>query len=186
MKVSRDVHCWVRCTMVLCALVCLACCEQSKPPPAFSSGTPISDLSLTLSLRDGSGAEEYYTLERDGTFGFGGGMDARFDRTSWTTQLNAEEMQGLRDLILEQGWLKGALTSSKQPPNARYRIEMRLGQQSLLKSIKGENEHVEPVRLALRDIANRRLKPDLERLPKPNLEQRPTTAAATGPATQPQ
>lgn len=163
--------------------VLLAGCEAAKPPPALSSGKPISDLSLTLSLRDATGAEEYYTLARDGTFGFGGGLDARFQRVTWTTQLTADEMQRLREQITQQGWFDQGLSATNQPPDARYQIDAHCGKQSLRKTIKGVNDHIEPVRLVLRDIANRRLHMDLERQPKPSLQQR--TVPGTGPASQP-
>jgi hypothetical protein len=104
-------------------------------------------------------------------------MNARFERVAWSTQLNAEEMQGLQDLVLAQGWLETGLSSTKTPPNARCQIDLRLADESLQKTIKGQHPRIEPVRLALRDIANRRLKPDLERQPRPSLATQPVTTA---------
>jgi hypothetical protein len=146
-------------------------------------GEVISDVSLTLYVRDGSGAEEYYEVKRDGAFAFGGGMNARFQRTTWTTQLAPQEMQALRDLMVDNGWFRKAVRSTKAPPEARYAIDAKTSEGTLHKRIEGENDRVESVRLWLRDIANRRLEIDLERQPRPSSERQPP--GATQPTTQP-
>jgi len=162
--------------MLGCSLA--GCLANERPPEASRLGEVISDVSLTLDVRAGSGAEEYYEVERDGSFGFGGGMDARFQRITWTTQLTADEMRSLRDLMLQHGWFKGELRSTNQPKDARYTVEASCDEGSLNKRIDGENDRIEPVRQTLRQIANRRLQTDLERQPKPSVQQPP-------PATQP-
>ena len=177
MKPSRASFGYV--SVALAILVVVAgCVTDSHGPEANGLGEVISDVSLTLYVRDGSGAEEYYEVKRDGAFGFGGGMNARFQRTTWTTSLTAQEMQALRDLMVSNGWFTKAVKSTKLPKEARYDIDARSSQGTLRKRIEGENDHVEPVRLWLRDVANRRLEIDLERQPRPSAERQP-------PATQP-
>jgi hypothetical protein len=145
-------------------------------------GEVISDVSLTLGVRDASGAEEYYQVARDGAFGFGGGMNARFDRTTWHTELTREEMLVLRDLMVSNGWFDDRLHSTRQPRDARYDIDAKCSQGTLHKRIEGQNDLVDPVRFWLRDIANRRLEVDLERQPKASRNREPP---ATNPSTRP-
>jgi hypothetical protein len=165
------------------ALSLAGCVANERGPDSPKLGTVISDVSLTLDLRDASGAEEFYTVNRDGAFGFGGGMDARFERVTWNTELTAEEMQTLRDLIVSNGWFSNSLHSTKQPKEARYSIEAKSSDGSVHKRIEGENDRVEPVRLWLRDVANRRLQIDLERQPRASVERQP---AGTQPTTRPE
>lgn len=154
-------------------------CGTAKPPHAIREGTVVADLSLTLEYHDGTGVDEYYALGRDGVFGFGGGMDARFERTSWTTTLEVVEMNSLRDAIMRERWLEDELRSTNQPRETRYTISVKCDGRSVSARVRGRNERIEPVRDVLKDIANRRLQEDLDRQPRPSAE--------TGlPATQPQ
>jgi hypothetical protein len=169
--------------IVLAVLAALSgCVADARGPEPSALGEVISDVSLTLYVRDASGAEEYYEVKRDGAFAFGGGMNARFQRTTWTTQLTAQE-KALRDLMVDNGWFSKAVRSTKTPPDARYTIDAKSSAGRLHKRIEGENDRVEPVRLWLRDIANRRLEIDLERQPRPSSERQPP--GATQPTTQP-
>jgi hypothetical protein len=161
--------------LLACALTVSGCVADARPPEVSQLGEVISDLSLTLDVRDASGAEEYYEIKRDGSFGFGGGMDARFQRITWTTQLTADEMRSLRDLMKQHGWFNGELRSTNQPKDARYAAKASCDEGSLSKRIAGENDRIEPVRHALREIANRRLQTDLERQPKPSTQRPPAT-----------
>ncbi len=158
------------------------CLANERGPDSPKLGKVISDVTLTLSVRDASGAEEFYAVKRDGEFGFGGGMDARFERITWTTQLTPAVMQTLRDLMVSNGWFNKDLHSTKQPKEARFEVEAKCEEGTLHKRIEGENDRIDPVRVWLRDIANRRLEVDLERQPKARIQQRPATQPA---ATQP-
>lgn len=154
------------------------CQEPDRPPEAPRAVSDVYGLSLTLDLRDASGAEEYYTVDRDGLLGFGGGMDARFERVSYEGLLSPTDMADLERLIQEQGLLDSPLASSNMPKDVRYSVKIRTRNDSMSKNLKGENAKLEALRAMLRDFANRRLTPDLERQPKPSVGTRP---AATQP-----
>ncbi len=168
-----------------CALACLmvsllgfGCQEPDRAPEAPREVKDVYGLSLTLDMRDASGAEEYYTVDRDGLLGFGGGLDARFERVSYEAMLSADDMQALQLLIDEQGLLSSTLTSSNQPKDVRYSVKVRTREDSLNKNLKGENARLEALRAQLKQFANRRLMPELERQPKPSAATKP---AATQP-----
>jgi|RhiMethySRZTD1v2_1073278.scaffolds.fasta_scaffold01393_20 hypothetical protein len=168
-----------------CALVCLivsvlafGCQEPDRAPEAPRAVEDVYGLSLTLDLRDASGAEEYYTVDRDGLLGFGGGLDARFERVSYEAMLTADDMQALQRLIDEQELLDSPLTSSNQPKDVRYSVKIRTREDSINKNLKGENARLEAMRAQLKQFANRRLTPELERQPRPSAGTQP---AATQP-----
>ena len=171
--------------MRVCALACLivsmlalSCQEPDRAPEAPRAVEDVYGLSLTLDLRDASGAEEYYTVDRDGLLGFGGGLDARFERVSYEAMLTADDMQALQQLIDDQGLLNSPLTSSNLPKDVRYSVKIRTREDSLTKNLKGENAKLEALRAQLKQFANRRLTPELERQPRPSAATQP---AATQP-----
>ena len=164
------------------ALVCLivsmlafGCQEPDRAPEAPRAVEDVYGLSLTLDLRDASGAEEYYTVDRDGLLGFGGGLDARFERVSYEAMLTADDMRALQRLINEQGLLDMPLTSSHQPKDVRYSVKIRTREDSLTKNLKGENAKLEALRAQLKQFADRRLMPELERQPRPSVATQPAT-----------
>lgn len=123
-------------------------------------------LELTLSMHDET-ADELFEIHRDGTFRFGGGMDARLGHTSWSTRLDDADRQRLADLIDRHGWIAGNLKSTGSPESLRYRISIRTDRGSARHSLKGHHPDVEPIYQELRKISLRRLDADLQRLPEP-------------------
>src|SRR5688572_19130414 len=115
-------------------MLAFGCQEPDRAPEAPRAVEDVYGLSLTLDLRDVSGAEEYYTVDRDGLLGFGGGLDARFERVSYEGMLTADDMQALQRLIDEQGLLDSPLTSSNQPKDVRYSVKIRTRGDSINKN----------------------------------------------------
>lgn len=158
------------------------CNTPDRPPEvAQRASRNIYDLSLSLDLRDASGAQEYYTVDRDGQFGFGGGLNARFQRVTYTAQLSDDDMRRLRETIESQRLLDGSLTSSNQPKSVYFRIKLKFGDDDLRKNLKGDNDRMQALRVVLRDFATRRLEPELDRQPKASA----TTRPGGGPTSQP-
>jgi hypothetical protein len=160
-------------------MISVGCNEAARAPDAPRAIKNIYDLEITLDLRDATGAQEYYTVDRDGLLGFGGGMNARFERATYTAQLSEDDMRRLREIIEAERLLDGSLASSNQPKSVYYRIKIKFGDDDLSKNIKGTNERIEGFRIVLRDLANRRLAAELERQPKASVGTRP--AASTRP-----
>lgn len=167
----------------LLACICLqgGCNQPARPPESPRAVEKKYDLSITLDLRDAGGAEEYYVVERDGVLGFGGGMNARFQRIVTTIQLEPEDMQQLRDVIERERLLSQPLESTHQPKDARYRIDVHMDRQSVNKSIKGTNPRIEELRSVLKEFANRRLGEDLDRQPRPSAATQPATTQPASP-----
>lgn len=131
-------------------------------------------------VRDGTGAESYYEVERDGTLRFGGGMDARLERTSWSGSMSPEEIATLERLLRLHGWYERRPASTNVPQDQVYRVKLSAPQVKGLANrtsfrLKGESPDVQPVRELLERLALRRLAPQLQRLPQPS------GAAATQP-----
>ncbi len=153
------------------ALLPTACQEPDRAPDAPRIIKNIYGLSIVLDLRDASGAEEFYTVDTDGMLGFGGGMDARFERTSYTAVLDAADMQRLAEIVTKHRLVDQRLESTNLPEGVRYRVRIRNDDGSVNRTIKGENPRIEALRAVLREFANRRLFPELERQPKPSIRQ---------------
>lgn len=167
-------------TLVFVAVVALVPCgcqQPDHPPEAARAAKNVYGLSITLDLRDKTGAEEFYTVDRDGLFSFGGGMNARFEKPSYTAMLAEADMQRLDAVIEQQRLLTEPLNSTNQPDNVRYELKIKRSGDSVNKTVKGDNSRVEALRAVLREFANRRLESELERQPK--------ASGATQPATSP-
>lgn len=159
---------------VAVACMALAACE-SAPRASSSAG----GIDLTMYVLEDGGSEEYFTVDRDGALGYGGGMNARLEKTVWTDHLTADEAAQLKRLIAERGWCGKDWESTDEPKKQRYRVSLNSPDCRQSFRLKGEHPDVKPVRDLLHDAALRRLKSDLDRLPSPSLKQSgPTTAPA--------
>lgn len=170
---------------VLCVSVVSSggCTSSVGGPPA---DTPTGGLEFRMFVRDGSGAESLYQVNRDGSIEFGGGMKARLDDTAWKGQLTPDEIHQLRELVESHGWYQRNPASTDQPPKMIQRVTLNSPQVRRRFRVKGESPDVAPIRELLDHAALRRLEPDLERLPQPSAQRQPPGAGATTePATQP-
>lgn len=164
-------------------VVCLSGCKSGPGgPPA---DTPTGGLELRMFVRDASGAESLYQVNRDGSIEFGGGVNARLDRTTWKGQLTLDEIQRLRSLIESHGWYERNPPSTGEPPDMLYRVTINSTQARKRFKVMGESSEVAPVRDVLFHAALRRVQPDLERLPQPSVL-RPGAASSPAPATHPE
>lgn len=153
------------------AMVVLAiqgCASDQHTDAKAASGAFSGD--LTLFSRDGTDAEEYFKVSQDGTIGFGGGMNARLEKISWTGPMTPEELKSLGELIASHDWCKRDWVSTRVPEKALYRISLQTDECHRTIRLKGEHPDVNPVRDLLRKAALRRLQPDLDRLPQPSIK----------------
>jgi len=118
-------------------------------------------------VRDASLAESYYVIDDKGQLGFGGGLDARLTRTSWTTTLSEAEIGELNRLIDQHRWIGGGFKSTNEPAKFIYRIDVRNSEGSSRYNLKGDHPEIAPVRDWLHNVSLRRLEPDLQKLPEP-------------------
>lgn len=121
-------------------------------------------------VRDDTGAESLYQVNRDGTLNFGGGFNALAGHTTWTGQMTPREIQELRELIETHHWFTANPDSTQQPPGMLYRVAIDAPQVQKHFTVKGESPDVQPVRELLARIALRRLEGELKRLPQPSLQ----------------
>ena len=161
---------------ILVALICTSGCKGS---PSATSTVANMGFELSMYVRDETGAESLYKVTRDGTLGFGGGLNARLDHTTWSGPLFPEELRQLHDLLAAADWFKAKPESTGQPEQKIYRISLNSKEKVRSFRLKGDHLQIKPIRDLLDTASLRRLEVDLRRLPEPNLPREmktPTTA----------
>jgi hypothetical protein len=126
-------------------------------------------LSLEVWLRGEQNLAILYRVETDGTIGFGGGVDGRSRRVTWSGPLTDEEIDRLWALLRANGWFSGNVkaASTGEPRQREYRIRLRWPEGNRRYKIRGANPRVAPVEALLNEASRRRLGTELERLPRP-------------------
>ncbi len=136
---------------------------------------PVHDLP-TVRVADGF-YMEYWLLGEDNlaliyrvnglrALGFGGGADARNRNLNWAGKLTSGQYDRLQELLEQDGWYAGNVTSTGEPRQRITRVQLRWGGKSRRYKLRGECAAAGPVRALLDDAARRRFEPELERLPK--------------------
>lgn len=119
---------------------------------------------LMVDARGGAAAR--YEVRQDGTLGFSGGLDAHFDRITWTGPMTDEEIEVLLDLMEEHQWFERSPLGSSEPEGLTYRIDLSGPEGRKRFRISGRAETVTAVESLLDRIARRRFEPILDTLPK--------------------
>ncbi len=155
------------CVALVAMLAPLGCSGGSRVDPQ----SPTGSLSLTMLVLTEDNAAALYRVEPDGTIHFGGGLDARLEKTTWFGPMTAEEIQHLRDLLERHGWYDAGPTSTDRPPGRSYRIQLRWPQGRRTYRVIGRSRDVTPIEQLLAQAAGRRHEAFLETLPRPKSEQ---------------
>jgi len=140
---------------------------QSNRHASSEGGTGRRPPMLSMYVRDATFAEEFYEIDRNDQLGFGGGLDARFNRATWNIAMTADEQMELNTLIERLDWMGGDLKSTHEPPKFIYRIQVRNETGHARYDLKGDHPQVSPIRELLHAISLRRLEPELQKLPEP-------------------
>lgn len=155
------------CVTLTATLAPLGCAGGSRVNPQ----SPTGGLSLKMLVLTQDNAAAMYRVEPDGTIHFGGGLDARQEKTTWSGPMTREEIQQLRDLIAQHGWYDAGPASTGRPPGRSYRIQLRWPQGRQTFRVIGRSLDVTPIEQLLAQAAGRRHEAFLETLPKPSSEQ---------------
>ena len=156
------------CVMLVAALAPLGCAGGSRVDDPQS---PTGGLSLKMLVLTEDNAAAMYRVELDGTIHFGGGLDARQEKTTWSGPMTAKEIQHLRDLIARHGWYDADPASNGRPPGRSYRIQLRWPQGRRTFRVIGRSLDVTPIERVLAQAAGRRHDAFLDTLPKASSEQ---------------
>ena len=135
------------------------------------SALPTGGVALEMLIESGDSSVALYRVEPSGTIGFGGGFDARLNKTTWTGRMRAGEIDELLALLETDGWFEADPAAISSPPDRTYRItlsgpkgrrrfEVGPGQ-------RGAGPDVAPLAELLERISRRRLDDFLDALPKP-------------------
>ena len=154
------------CVMLAATLGAFGCAGGSRVDPQ----SPTGGLSLKMLVLTQDNAAAMYRVEPDGTIHFGGGLDARQEKTTWSGPMTAQEIQHLRDLIAQHGWYDAGPASTGRPPGRSYRIQLRWPQGRRTFRIIGRSLDVTPIERLLAHAAGRRHDAFLDTLPKPSTE----------------
>ncbi len=149
--------------VVIVAIVFSTGCASTG---AAKADSPTGGISLEMSITGKDNFAAIYRVEQDGTIHFGGGMDARINKTSWEGQLTELDIKQLTDLLNKHGWFNDLPSLSTTDEDRNYDIQLRWpgGRNSF--KISGKSPAVAPVEDLLAQFANRRHDVFLESLPK--------------------
>ena len=145
----------------------LGCSGGSRVDPQ----SPTGGLSLKMLVVTEDNAAALYRVQPDGTIHFGGGLDARQEKTTWSGPMTAEEIQQLHDLLTHHGWFDAGPASTDQPPGRSYRIQLRWPKGRQTYRVIGRSLDVTPIEQLLAQAAGRRHEAFLQTLPRPSSEQ---------------
>ena len=163
----------------LSGFFCNGCGLDSRPPTgpvarpnaAVLRASPYA-IHLQVNLHDETDANILYRIERDGTFNWGGGLNALVDKTTWAGPMTNEERKQLYDLLITYGWFERDPVSTNEPEGRITRVDLSGDPGSNHFKVRGQNADVQPVLDLLEKISRRRLEPDLQMLPQPGLQKR--------------
>lgn len=119
---------------------------------------------IMIDAKGGSAAR--YEVWQDGTLGFSGGMDAHYDRVTWTGLMTDAEITGLLDLIETHQWFDRSPLGSGEPEGLTYRIELSGPTGHKRYRVSGRAESIKAVESLLDSIARRRFDSIMDTLPK--------------------
>ncbi|MCH2141002.1 MAG: hypothetical protein MK100_08225 [Phycisphaerales bacterium] len=125
-------------------------------------------LDILLETEDGRSVR--YDVSEDGTLRFAGGRDARNSDWSWTGHLDAAQGKRLQSLIQEGKWLE-TTPHGIAGDGTRWEISVREGGRRKNFRIDGEVPTVRAAWGILEDAGRARLQEDLDRLPRPDMDQ---------------
>ncbi len=128
---------------------------------------------MEITVIGGRHVTALYRVDQDGALHFGGGLDGRLGKTSWTGQMSAGEIQELRDLLTRHDWFGADPVSTGDPPGWSYDIKLTWPQGRRSFRVIGRSPAVDPIEEFLDRIARRRFDAFLDTLPKPSSEQVP-------------
>lgn len=150
----------------LIAIVASAVNVGCASTDAAEANSPTGGISLEMSITGKDNLAAIYRVEQDGSIHFGGGMDARINKTSWTGQLTEQDIEHLRASLDEHGWFTQDPASSSIDSDRKYRIDLRWpgGHRSF--KVTGKGPKIAQIEDLLAKIANRRHDVFLESLPK--------------------
>lgn len=132
-----------------------------------SQASRTGGVTLTLRIEESGNMAAYYTVDSDGTIGFGGGLDARFDRISWTGSMQDEELSELLALIEQNQLFERKPVGTGEPKSLRWRFELSGPKGWNRSRLTGECPILRQVYELLDASSRRRFEGILESLTKP-------------------
>lgn len=154
-------------------LALLAGCAATTPTAGPDDRT--GGVTLELLFERPGNAVTRLRLERDGTLHFGGGLDARAERFSWSGPLTAAEVTAVRTSLDKDRWLTATFPAGPpSPDDGAGRLTARLRTPAGAKRIRtaGDESRIAAVYEILATAARRRHEEFLGTFPEPKSSDR--------------
>lgn len=159
-------------TIFAALLSCLVGCATTPKAPDRTGGVTVD-----MEVRKQENSIARYVVQPDGTLTFAGGKSALFgNKADWTGSLTDEEAAQIRVIIKNNNLFQADLTSTNEPPDLQYTLQLSGGPGSFLtggsRTIKliGSHPAIDPLAEILFLAAARRNEAVLNKLPQPSIE----------------
>lgn len=152
-----------RWTLVPCLGVMFLIAGCVSTPVASRTG----GMKLKLGIEESGNMAAYYTVGTDGTIGFGGGLDARFERIAWTGSMQDEEVAKLLSLIQQHQLYDRKPVGTGEPKSLKWRFELSGPGGWNRSRLTGKCPVLREIYDLLNTISRRRFEGVMETLPKP-------------------
>ena len=129
-------------------------------------------LAVELERRGDDDSAAFYRLTRSGQLEFAGGRDANQKRISWTGQLDEDDIDSVRRILENHGWLSGEAPRRIErsvPDGAvkrRYELTVRQGRETRRYQVIGPDSAMSELDDQLNRLAARRFDSVLDQLPR--------------------
>ena len=148
---------WVPCLVLV---VSAASCNSTATRPTIAP-------TLAMFLKTDDGRLVRYDLAGNGTLRFAGGKDIMLDRWSWTGSVTPDQGAELNRIVSRSNW--ASAERSDQGGNT-WEITVREDGGRQRFEVTGDSPGIDAAWAILTDAGRARLQPELDRLPRPDLD----------------
>jgi hypothetical protein len=149
------------------ACAALAGCASAPIVPPHDPGSPTGGVGLHLwYAQPATGQYQLFEVDADGSFRYGGGMEAFNRRTDWSGRLTDAEARAFRETVDRAGWLTAQDPARRDGESPLAECRLYAGGKTRAFEIRGPDPAVKGLVDSLQAIANQRFERFLQRLPE--------------------
>lgn len=142
-------------------------CASPPIEPPHDAASPTGGLGLSLWYAQIESRQyQLFEVSRDGSFNYGGGMEAFNRKTDWSGKLTPDEARAIRAAVDAAGWMTvpNASSGTAESPLAEFQLFADGKTRSF--EIRGVDPAVTGLVDMMQKIANQRFERFLQRLPE--------------------
>lgn len=149
------------------ACVLVAACSSAPLTPPNDPASPTGGLGLSLWYAQiPTGQYQLFEVDSDGTFRYGGGMEAFNRHTDWSGTLTAAEGRALREAVDRGGWMTAEKPGFKSADSPLAEFKLYAGGHTRTFEIRGPDPAVQALVESMQAVASQRFDRFLQRLPE--------------------